>query len=74
MKVEAESFYLNGHIIGFRPHIQKLESPYKTPSNTLAVKGLRKQSILYASMKTTWSRYQKHTVQIAWVSKVKTRE
>ena len=40
MKVQAESFHLNGHIIGFRPHTQKLESPYKPPSNTLAVKGL----------------------------------
>ena len=38
---EAESFHLNGHIIGFRPQTQKLESPYKTPSNTLAVKGLK---------------------------------
>ena len=38
--VQAESFHLNGHIIGFRPQTQKLESPYKTPSNTLAVKGL----------------------------------
>ena len=28
------SFHLNGHIIGFRP-------PYKTPSSTLAVKGLK---------------------------------
>ena len=25
MKVEAESFHLNGHIIGFRPQTQKLE-------------------------------------------------
>ena len=40
MKVLAESFHLNGHIIGFRPQTQKLESPYKTLSNTLAVKGL----------------------------------
>ena len=40
MKVQAESFHLNGHIIGFRPQTKKLESPYKTPSNTLAVKGL----------------------------------
>ena len=40
MKVQAESFHLNGHIIGFRPQTQKLESPYKTPSSTLAVKGL----------------------------------
>ena len=41
MKVQAESFHLNGHIIGFHPQTQKLESPYKTPSNTLAVKGLK---------------------------------
>ena len=41
MKVQAESFHLNGHIIGFRPQTQKLETPYKTPSSTLAVKGLR---------------------------------
>ena len=41
MKVQAESFHLNGHIIGFRLQTQKLDSPYKTPSNTLAVKGLR---------------------------------
>ena len=40
MKVQAESFHLNGHIIGFRLHTEKLESPYKTPSSTLAVKGL----------------------------------
>ena len=40
MKVQAESFHLNGHIIGFHLQTQKLESPYKTPSNTLAVKGL----------------------------------
>ena len=31
---------MNGHIIGFRAQTQKLKSPYKTPSNTLAVKGL----------------------------------
>ena len=41
MTVQAESFHLNGHIIGFRPQTQKLESSYKTPSNTLAVKGLK---------------------------------
>ena len=40
MKVQAEGFHLNDHIIGFRPQTQKLESPYKTPSNTLAVEGL----------------------------------
>ena len=41
MKVQVESFHLNGHIMGFRLQTQKLESPYKTPSNTLAVKGLK---------------------------------
>ena len=41
VKVQAESFHLNGHIIGFRPQTQTLESPYKTPSSTLAVKGLK---------------------------------
>ena len=40
MTVEAERFHLNGHIIGFRPQIQKLESSYKTPPSTLALKGL----------------------------------
>ena len=39
MYVQAEKFHLNGHIIGFRPQTQKLESPYKTPSSTPAVKG-----------------------------------
>ena len=33
---------MNGHIIGFHPQTQKLQSPHKTPSNTLAVKGLRR--------------------------------
>ena len=33
---------MNGHIIGFRPQTQKLQSPaFKTPSSTLAVKGFR---------------------------------
>ena len=36
--------HLNGHIIGFHLQTQKLESPYKTPSNTLAVKGLNRLS------------------------------
>ena len=43
MNVQAESFHLNGHIIGFRLQTQKLDSPYKTPSHTLAVKGLNIQ-------------------------------
>ena len=41
MKVQAGSFHLNAHIIGFRPQTQKLQSPFKTPSSTLAVKGLK---------------------------------
>ena len=32
--------------MGFGPQTQKLESPYKTPSNTLAVKGLRMNGML----------------------------
>ena len=40
VKVQVESSHMNGHIVGFRPQTQKLESPYKTPSSTLAVKGL----------------------------------
>ena len=40
MQVQVESFHLNGDIIRFRPQTQKLESPYKTPSSTPAVKGL----------------------------------
>ena len=44
MQVQAESFHLNGHIIRFRPQTQKLESPYKTPSSTPAVKGLTESS------------------------------
>ena len=31
---------MNGHIIESRLQTQKFYSPYKTPSNTLAVKGL----------------------------------
>ena len=41
VKVQEESFHLNGHIIGLCPQTQKLEPPYKTLSNTLAVKGLK---------------------------------
>ena len=43
MKVQAESFHLNGHIMGFRHQTQKLESSYKTPPNTLALKGLKRR-------------------------------
>ena len=48
MKVQAASFRLNGHTIGFRPQTQKLESPYKTLSNTLAVKGLNNRKRKHA--------------------------
>ena len=46
IKVQAESFHLNGHIIGLRLQTQKLDSPYKTPSNTPAVKGLRTDHVV----------------------------
>ena len=55
MKVRAESFHLNGHIIGFRLQTQKLESPYKTPSSTLAVKGLKTNHLKLCSIR----RYKK---------------
>ena len=45
MYIQAERFHLNGHIIGCCPQTHKLESPYKTPSSTLVVKGLRKPNI-----------------------------
>ena len=41
MKVQAESFHLNGHIGGFHPQTQKLQSAFKTASSTVAVKGLK---------------------------------
>ena len=40
MKLQTESFHFNGDIIGFGPQTKKLESPFKTPSSTLAVKGV----------------------------------
>ena len=39
-------FLINGHIIGFRPQTKKLESPQKTPSSIVAVKGLTEISKL----------------------------
>ena len=51
--MQAESFHLNGHIIGFHPQTQKLESPYKTPSSTLAVKGVKMETFEVSS-KSLW--------------------
>ena len=45
VKVQVESFHLNGDIIGFRPQTQKLELPHKTPSNSLEVKGLTRLNL-----------------------------
>ena len=39
-KYRQRAVHLNGHIIRFGPQTQKIKSPYKTTSNTLAVKGL----------------------------------
>ena len=41
--VQAESFHLNGHIIGSGLQTRKLESPYKTPSSPPAEKGLKNE-------------------------------
>ena len=49
VKVQAVSFHLNGHIIGLCLQTQKLEPPYKTLSNNLAVKGLNKDAESKAS-------------------------
>jgi len=63
--VQAERGHLNGHIIGFRPQTQKLESPYKTPSNTLAVKGLK---VLQVAQASTYMSYLKSfsLIFISW--------
>ena len=58
MTVKAESFHLNGQIIRFRPPAQKLESPYKTPSRTLAVKGLRRSKKVHATRLTGLSDHE----------------
>ena len=34
MKLQAKSFHFNGNIKGFPQQTQKLDSPYKSPSNT----------------------------------------
>ena len=51
---------MNGQIIGFRPQSKKLESPYKTLSDTLTMKGLRTsinftefERLVYGSTSTT---------------------
>ena len=48
--MQAGSFHLNGHIVGFHPQTQKLESPYKPPSSTLAVKGLIQLCNIYSNI------------------------
>ena len=40
----AQSFYLNDHVIGFRPQTLKLECLYETPSNPLAANTISKHS------------------------------
>ena len=49
-----DCFYLNGPIIGFRQQTQKLESTYKTPSSSLAVKGLRTALWIFGMDAITW--------------------
>ena len=50
VKVQAERIHLNGHIIGFCPQTQKLESHYKTPPSTLAVEGLNEVNAPWVSL------------------------
>ena len=69
MKEQAESFHLNGHIIGFRPQTQKLESPYKTPSNAVAVKGLKLYHDLKSERKKDTLACLNSTVCIAYLYK-----
>ena len=45
VKAEAESFHLNGYIIGFRPLDSKVRVTLQPPSNTLAVKGLTNRQV-----------------------------
>ena len=47
MKKLSKRFHLNGHSIGFCPETLKLEPPYKTPSFTVAVKGLRNNKLFF---------------------------
>ena len=54
VKVQAGSFHLNGHIVGFRPQTQKLQSPFKTPSSTLAVKGLTFWAVVFKVLSIWW--------------------
>lgn len=47
VKVLPESFYLNGHTIGFRSQTKKkIEPPYETPSFTLGAMKLRRNKML----------------------------
>ena len=46
---------MNGHIIRFRAQTQKLESPYKTPSSTRAVKGLNFGDFVHPKLPETVS-------------------
>ena len=71
MKVKAESFLLNGHIIGIRPQTQKLELPHKTISNTLAVKGLKGKH--HRILSTDWKvrMTSQHPIPHSWKELVK---
>ena len=54
VKVQEGSFHLNGHIVGFRPQTQKLQSPFKTPSSTLAVNGLTFWVVVFKVLSIWW--------------------
>ena len=45
MKVQEESFHLNGHITGFRLQTQKLDSPYSEGSEGVETKFERMSAV-----------------------------
>ena len=60
---------MNGHIIGFRPQTQKLETPYKTPSSTLAVKELK--LVFFFSFHLSYADISFFDFMNSWVAKDK---
>ena len=60
---------MNGHIIGFRPQTQKLETPYKTPSSTLAVKELK--LVFFFSFQLSYADISFFDFMNSWVAKDK---
>ena len=60
---------MNGHITGFRSQTQKLETPYKTPSSTLAVKELK--LVFFFSFQLSYADISFFDFMNSWVAKDK---